>query len=189
MLLRALERFTRPKIEHDQCELCALALESKHDHIVDLESRTIRCACRACAITLDGSARYRPIPRDARRAEASLFDAASWQTIGVPVGVAFVFRRGETWVATFPSPAGPTEAELSEDAIAILASSPFVRAIAPDVQALLVRRHRDGRIDAWSAPIDACYRLVALVRSMWRGFDGGDEVRRAVDEFFEELAK
>ena len=36
-------------------------------------------------------------------------------------------------------------------------------------------------------PIDACYRLVGLVRLHWRGFDGGSEAWRAIDAFFDEL--
>jgi hypothetical protein len=33
-------------------------------------------------------------------------------------------------------------------------------------------------------PIDACYELVGLLRRTWRGFDGGQEARQAMDEFF-----
>ena len=36
-------------------------------------------------------------------------------------------------------------------------------------------------------PIDACYRLVGLVRMHWRGFDGGSEAWAAIDTFFAEL--
>ena len=36
-------------------------------------------------------------------------------------------------------------------------------------------------------PIDACYRLVGLVRLHWRGFDGGSEAWAAIDTFFAEL--
>ncbi len=33
-------------------------------------------------------------------------------------------------------------------------------------------------------PIDACYELVGRLRTVWRGFDGGQDAARAVDEFF-----
>ena len=36
-------------------------------------------------------------------------------------------------------------------------------------------------------PIDACYRLVGLVRLHWKGFDGGTEAWQAIDGFFDEL--
>ena len=34
-------------------------------------------------------------------------------------------------------------------------------------------------------PIDACYELVGRMRMTWRGFDGGQEARAALAEFFE----
>ena len=36
-------------------------------------------------------------------------------------------------------------------------------------------------------PVDACYRLVGLVRLHWKGFDGGAEAWAAIDAFFAEL--
>jgi hypothetical protein len=60
----------------------------------------------------------------------------------------------------------------------------------PDVEALLVRRGdsgRGGRAEALLVPIDACYRLVGLVRRHWKGFDGGAEAWAVIDAFFAEL--
>jgi hypothetical protein len=62
----------------------------------------------------------------------------------------------------------------------------------PDVEALLVRRSDAGRGGASSSeallvPVDACYRLVGLVRLHWKGFDGGAEAWAAIDGFFAEL--
>ncbi len=34
-------------------------------------------------------------------------------------------------------------------------------------------------------PIDACYELVGRLRRLWKGFDGGSEVHRALDAFFD----
>jgi hypothetical protein len=53
--------------------------------------------------------------------------------------------------------------------------------LEPDVEALLVRREPATCL---LVPIDACYRLVGLVRRTWRGFDGGAEAWRDVDGFF-----
>jgi hypothetical protein len=36
-------------------------------------------------------------------------------------------------------------------------------------------------------PIDACYELVGHLRRLWRGFDGGTEANRQLDEFFDDL--
>ena len=64
------------------------------------------------------------------------------------------------------------------------------RTLEPDVEALLVRRGDAGRGDRAEAllvPVDACYRLVGLVRRHWKGFDGGAEAWAAIDAFFDEL--
>jgi hypothetical protein len=58
--------------------------------------------------------------------------------------------------------------------------------LAPDVEALLVHRARDQR-RYWLVPIDDAYRLVAVIRTHWRGFTGGREVWDALDGFFGEL--
>ena len=41
-----------------------------------------------------------------------------------------------------------------------------------------------ARVEAYLVPIDVCYELVGQLRRLWRGFDGGREVRVALDEFF-----
>jgi hypothetical protein len=33
-------------------------------------------------------------------------------------------------------------------------------------------------------PVDRCYELVGTLRRLWRGFDGGSEVRQQLDAFF-----
>jgi hypothetical protein len=37
-------------------------------------------------------------------------------------------------------------------------------------------------------PIDACYELVGKLRLLWKGFDGGQEAREAIDSFFDRVA-
>jgi hypothetical protein len=56
----------------------------------------------------------------------------------------------------------------------------------PDVEALLVNRARGAR-SHWLVPIEDPYRLVALIRTRWRGFTGGKEVWIEIDRFFGEL--
>jgi hypothetical protein len=36
-------------------------------------------------------------------------------------------------------------------------------------------------------PITDCYELTGLVRQRWRGFDGGEDVHRAIAGFFSTL--
>jgi hypothetical protein len=55
------------------------------------------------------------------------------------------------------------------------------------VEAALVRV-RGTRVEAYLVPIDACYELVGQLRRLWRGFDGGQEARLALDEFFTRVA-
>ena len=56
----------------------------------------------------------------------------------------------------------------------------------PDVEALLVNRVRGAR-EQWIVPIDDCFRLAALIREHWTGFQGGDEVWDEIARFFAEL--
>ena len=108
------------------------------------------------------------------------------------MGLAFFFRSSSLgrWVAAFPSIAGATEAELPDEAwAAIEARSERVRRMARDVEALLVRRHRAARYDGFIVPVDVCYELTGLLRQKWRGIDGGDEARAALDELFASLGR
>jgi hypothetical protein len=67
--------------------------------------------------------------------------------------------------------------------------------LADDVEALLVRvpdrEHADPDVNAeaecYLVPIDACYEFVGRLRMLWRGFDGGQEVRDFVDDFFDQI--
>ena len=62
--------------------------------------------------------------------------------------------------------------------------------LADDTEALLVRVPDDDDSfvrSAYLVPIDACYEFVGRLRMLWRGFDGGHDVREFIDEFFEQL--
>jgi hypothetical protein len=87
-------------------------------------------------------------------------------------------------VAFYPSPAGATESLLgARDWEALAATSAAARDLAPDTEAMLVRRTADIH-EAYLVPVDRCYELVGLVRTHWRGFDGGQDAHDALDEFF-----
>ena len=75
------------------------------------------------------------------------------------------------------------------------APTPGSTMLADDVEALLVRvpdiatrGTRPNRHECYLVPIDACYEFVGRLRMLWRGFDGGQEVRAFVDEFFDRIA-
>jgi uncharacterized protein DUF5947 len=174
----------------ERCEFCGADIAPEHGHLVDLPRRALLCVCRPCYLlfTHDGAggARFRAVPT--RYAVVPEFAAARdhWEALDLPIGLAFFFRNGATGRTTafYPSPAGATESELPLEAWDALARAvPAIGTLVPDVEALLVRRDQD-RIDALVVPIDACYELVGVIRVTWRGFHGGDEVRRHVDTFF-----
>ena len=181
---------TKPSPPAETCDLCGAGLPDQHDHLVELDSRALRCACRPCALLFSrrgvAAGRYRLVPSGVRRADGFRLTAAEWDRLEIPVGVAFLFvdSRAGRWVAFYPSPAGATESILPlEDWGSVVAANPAVAALEPDVEALLVRAEQ-GRFEAYLVPIDVCYELVGLVRLYWQGFDGGQEVRESIQQFF-----
>ncbi len=117
-----------------------------------------------------------------------------WESLMIPINMAFLFRSSleDRIVALYPSPAGAVESLLPLDAWAEIAErNPVLHHLKPNVEALLVNRvgHAQGRGDAeyYIAPIDACYKLVGLIRSNWKGLSGGSEVWSSVGNFFTEL--
>ncbi|MEW9530526.1 DUF5947 family protein [Microbispora sp. NPDC049125] len=172
------------------CEMCSEPLAEDHGHVVDVETRALLCTCRACRMLFmpEGAAqgRYRAVPDRYLHAPSFRMSAADWEELQIPVRTAFFFRNsaiGRT-VAFYPSPAGATESLLPmETWERILAANPALADAEPDVEALLVDRREDG-FSCHLVPIDACYRLVGLVRLHWKGFDGGRVAWDAIDGFF-----
>ena len=106
-----------------------------------------------------------------------------------PIDLAFFFYNTphQKMVAMYPSPAGATESLLPLLAWETLVrQNSALREMQADVQALLVNRVGDKR-EYFLAPIDKCFELVGTIRMHWRGLSGGEEVWRAIDEFFARL--
>jgi Family of unknown function (DUF5947) len=184
------EPAAEPAAPVERCELCTQPVPERHDHVVQLDSRGLLCACRACWLlfTRPGAAqgRYRAVPDRYLYDPSFQLDPAQWDAIQVPVRTAFFFRHSalERWVAFYPSPAGATESLLSLDTWEqVLAANPAMAEPAEDVEALLVDCGPDG-VACFLVPIDACYELVGLVRLHWKGFDGGERVWRELEAFF-----
>jgi uncharacterized protein DUF5947 len=132
---------------------------------------------------------YRTVPdRYLHDPEFTLADA-QWDALQIPVGMAFFLRnstRDDAVVACYPSPAGATESELDlTDFTDGVGAGRLGSVLEPDVEALLVR-HDAQRSDCLLVPVDACYRLVGLVRRYWKGFDGGAEAWIHIDRFFDD---
>jgi Family of unknown function (DUF5947) len=68
------------------------------------------------------------------------------------------------------------------------AANPALGTVEPDVEAVLIRARGNG-FDGYVVPIDACYELVGMLRTHWRGFDGGAEAHAKIEEFFDGVAR
>lgn len=200
--LSVLERFVRGRAvspEAPACELCAVPVGDGHRHVVDLEDRRLLCACGACAVLSARSSdgRFRTVPGEVRAPRGWSIRAEDFDALGITVGLAFLVRSSKLgrWTVVLPSPAGPTEAELSDAARATFEQGlgphgrAFVATVEAEVEALLVRRRRDGSSGAYIVPIDVAYELAGLIRQRWSGISGGDEVDGALDAFFARLAE
>lgn len=188
--LRRIARQRPTPPDGERCDMCAEPIGPEHGHVVDLGSRALLCACRPCYLLfIDEHAElhYRAVPDRYLDFGGQVLDDRAWDELQIPVGLAFLFRNSlqDRVVAFYPGPAGATESELPLDAwTRILDRRPELGALRPDVEALLVHRTADGSGGCWLVPIDACYELVGRLRTRWRGFDGGQEAREAIDEFF-----
>lgn len=177
------------------CQLCAAPIDGNHGHLLDIDKQQLACACGACAILFDGRAagptRYRLIPRRYQSLDRSALDGGLWERLELPVDVVFMFMSTKAGrpVAFYPGPMGTTESTLPLPAWdQLVAASPVLATLEPDVEALLVRRTRGAR-DYWILPVDECYRLAGSMRVTWEGITGGDTMRRTVEAFFARLAK
>ena len=198
-MTRSLRRFLRepdapPAPPQERCELCATPVAAEHPHLVEPAERRLLCACTACGVLFsEPGLRYRRVPDRYLYDTGFVLSDTQWDELQVPVGMAFFLVNSirRAVVACYPSPAGATESELPLAAWADgVGPSALAGLMEPDVEALLVRRDdagRGGRAEALLVPIDACYRLVGLVRLHWKGFDGGTEAWTAIDAFFAEL--
>ena len=189
--LRSYSTTTRAEARPDsRCEFCGADMDPEHGHLADLPRRAILCVCRPCYLLFTqegaGGTRFRAVPTRFEMLPQFADAREHWESLDIPIGLAFFFRNSTTSrvMAFYPSPAGATESELPLDAWTALEEAvPPLRSLAIDVEALLVRRTATN-IVALIVPIDACYELVGMIRALWRGIQGGDEVHRGIDEFF-----
>ncbi|MDT4915963.1 MAG: hypothetical protein QOH89_663 [Pseudonocardiales bacterium] len=179
----------------ERCEMCATQIGDEHSHVVNLASRGLMCTCRGCYLlfTAEGAdLNYRAVPDRYLSFGDFVLDGREWDELQIPVGLAFLFRNSvqERVIAFYPGPAGATESELPLEAWQnIVDRHPELALVRPDVEALLVRRTKGAADPCYLVPIDACYELVGTLRTMWRGFDGGQQARAAIEDFFVEVRR
>ncbi|HVV86471.1 MAG TPA: DUF5947 family protein, partial [Kofleriaceae bacterium] len=134
--------------------------------------------------------RYRTVPDRVRADSSFAMTREAWTALGVPVELAFCVRDSATDAAviSYPGPAGIVDAALEPEAwAAIAAATPLAAELEPDVEALLVHAPRGGAPACWLVPITRTFELVARLRATWQGFTGGDDARRALAAFVDEL--
>lgn len=148
----------------ESCEMCAVAVDDEHRHVVDLERRSLLCVCRGCALLFERSstmdpavgshtdppagttpgstARYRTVPDRYVEVAPFTLPGPAWAALQIPVGIAFVVANtqlGRT-VAFYPGPGGATESELPLDAWSdIVDTNPALAGVEADVEAVLLR--------------------------------------------------
>lgn len=205
--LSSLRRFLVDSVDREPapevCEMCATPVPALHPHLVQVAERRMICACGPCGFLFSnpgaGKGEYRRVPdRYLSDPDFTLTDA-QWDALQIPVGMAFFLNNSaqDKIIACYPSPAGATESELDLEAFSTGVGAGRLGAeLTPDVEALLVRKAMSGPGSADRAempsecllvPIDACYRLVGIVRLNWRGFDGGPEAWHEIDAFFDAM--
>jgi hypothetical protein len=177
----------------EHCDLCGEPIPTEHRHLLEVSTREMICACRPCSILFDRKAasegRYRLVPDRRLFLEDFEMSDAQWDSLRVPVDMAFFFYStpAERVVAFYPSPMGPTESLLKLSAWEELERcNPILKGMERDVEAVLVNRVRGAR-EHFLVPMDECYSLVGLIRTNWRGLSGGREVWEKIGRFFEEL--
>lgn len=177
----------------ERCEICGTGLDARHGHLVALDDRALRCACRSCWLLFTspgaGDGRIRAVPERYLTDPAHRLTGADWDLLQIPVTPAFFFFNSDLGrvIACYPSPAGAMESTLDLDGLEQLKRThPLLRMPAPDVEAVYVCRP-EAELEAYLVPVDACFGLAGAIRLRWRGQTGGAAVRQAMAEFVEDL--
>ena len=175
----------------ERCALCAAPLAAEHAHLLEMSSRRMVCACEPCAILFQHreAAAYKRIGRDVRWVPEFEMTDAEWESLLIPIGLAFFVNRspdGRT-LAFYPGPAGCTESLLPLHSWKEVATrNSFLNDMEQDTEAFLVNRMGGAR-EHYLVPIDRCYQLVGLIRLHWRGLSGGEDAWGEIRRFFAAL--
>lgn len=174
----------------EACDLCSAPLAETHQHLFDVASRRLGCACDPCAILFtDNRQKYRRVPRRVKFLHDFQMTDAQWDGLMIPIGIAFLFHNSamKRMVALYPSPAGAVESLLSlETWEEIAGEDPGIRTMESDVEGLLVYRVGTAR-EHYIIPIDECFKLIGLIRMKWKGFSGGMQMWQEIGKFLEHI--
>lgn len=192
--LSGLRRFARARDREfsEACDFCSAGIASTHRHLIETGRRQLVCVCEACSVLFGNQGKYRRVPRRTYYLRDFRMTEAQWQSLLIPIQLAFIFydTAAKRAVALYPSPAGPAESWLEGASWAeIMGLDPSLQKMEPDVESLLINRIRRANDveEYYIAPIDECFRLSGLLRAHWRGLSGGARVWEEVARFFQEL--
>jgi nitrite reductase/ring-hydroxylating ferredoxin subunit len=133
------------------------------------------------------------MPRRYSRLESFTMPEDLWEAFQIPVGLAFFFWSSvENRIKGFyPSPMAAVEVLLPiEDTwLELERINSVLKELRGDIEALLVNRMRGMTPIYYIVPIDECYKLVAVMKSTWKGITGGREAEAAIMNFFRDLTK
>ena len=188
--IRTLRRFREQRSYQEKCEFCGAGLEPSHRHLLEISKNRIVCTCSPCAFRFQDvvGGRFRLIPREVRYLPELNLSDAEWESLALPINLAFFFYSTpqQKMTAMYPSPAGATESLLPLTTWDALITRNPILTMQPDVEALLVNRVGSKR-DYYVVPIDVCFELIGIIRVHWRGLSGGELVWEKVDSFFSNL--
>ena len=128
-----------PEALEANCDLCGTSMPEDHRHLLQLDERSIVCACESCWALRSGDAEY--VPTGSRVVWLDDLDLPDdlWARFQIPIGLAFFLRTQGGVVAFYPSPAGATESELDLGVWGELcAKNPVVADLEPEAEALIV---------------------------------------------------
>lgn len=190
--IRGVQRSRKTAGEH--CEMCAEQITDDHRHVVNTTARQLLCVCRGCYLLFtnqDAALRYRAVPDRFLAFPNFALSWQEWETLQIPVGFAFFFYNSELQrtVAFYPGPAGAIQSELDISTWATVSADPRVNLLADDVEALLVKASDSTSLQCFLVPIDTCYEFSGQLRLVWRGFDGGAQAHKYIDNFFTSIAQ
>ena len=174
-----------PEPIEERCELCPSPLPGRHGHLVDLEARSLLCACRGCyllftstgrAVTATGpcprSTAGSPGSRSRRPSGTACRSRSAWPSSSST-------RPSAAWPpSTRARPGRPSPSCPSAPGRSWPARTPSWPPCVPTWRRSWCGPTGPGTaIEGFVVPIDACYELVGRLRMSWRGFDGGSEAR------------